>query len=273
MPRPPGVAFRLDVALEDADQALATLSDLGTTGMQELDNDGGAVRWIVFFPEASAELERSLARLGTLAPYPIPDVDWVARFRENFTGFDAGGFRVEPEWNRDAAPAGPRTLIVDPGQAFGTGTHETTRLCLAALVAAAEARPLGRLLDLGTGSGILAIAAERLGATLAVGIDFDPDAVISARKHVQLNASRVHLAVGDLARPLRARFDTVIANLMAPLLVERRLEIQRTCAPSGRLILSGLLRDDLPLIRSHFGTQSAETTDGEWAAVAFGGVA
>ncbi len=261
------LAFRLDVARDQTDRALATLAELGTTGIEELE-DGDVVRWLVFFPESAQDLESSLARLGRCAPYVSPEVDWVARFRENFRGFDAGGFRIEPEWNRDSIAPGPRTLIVDPGQAFGTGTHESTRLCLAALEAAAQQRPLGSLLDLGTGSGILAIAAERLGAHPVLGIDNDSDAVLSGKRHARLNSALIHVVVGDLARPLRARFDTVIANLMAPLLVERGVEIIEACATGGRIILSGLLRDDLPVIRSHFGTRSIETIDGEWAAVA-----
>ena len=268
MPRAPAgvVAFRLEIARERAELALAALADLGTIGIEELDGDASVVRWIAFFPEGAADLDGSLAGLGTCARYRIPEVDWVARFRENFRGFDAGGFRIEPEWNE--ADRDSRTLIVDPGQAFGTGTHETTRLCLGALAVAAGQRPLGSLLDLGTGSGILAIAAARLNARPVFAIDNDPDAVLSARRHAELNSASVHLVVGDLARPLSARFDTVIANLMAPLLLERREEILESCAPAGRIILSGLLRDDLPGIHAAFGTPAAETIDGEWAAVA-----
>ena len=107
---------------------------------------------LAYFP-GPADVAEALRALPSarLEPIAVPDVDWVASFREGFRAFDVGGFRVVPAW--EPAPAGARVLRVDPARAFGTGTHETTRLCLLALEGLAAERPLGRVLDLGAGTG------------------------------------------------------------------------------------------------------------------------
>jgi ribosomal protein L11 methyltransferase len=202
---------------------------------------------------------------------PVPEVDWVARFRENFRGFDVGRFRIAPPWDlpaeRDAS-----LVVMDPGRAFGTGTHETTRLCVRALEAVAARRPLGRLLDLGTGTGLLAIVGLRLGASLALGTDNDPDATASAVEHARLNDAPLRVVLGDLGQPLQAHsFDVVVANLMAPLLLARRAEIAALLRPGGTLLLSGLLVGDVAEVGPAYaclGPARIET-DGEWACLAF----
>jgi ribosomal protein L11 methyltransferase len=197
-------------------------------------------------------------------------VDWVARFREGFRAFQAGSFEVVPVWEANVAPANPRRLVVDPGRAFGTGTHETTRLCLNAID---DARgPLGRVIDIGTGTGLLAVAAARRGAGLVAAVDNDPEAVASARRHADLNSVCLLVVLGDGARPFRdSAFDLVLANLMAPLLIERRHELASLLAPAGTLVLSGLLRSDLPEVAAayeHLGRPDL-TAEGEWAALTF----
>jgi ribosomal protein L11 methyltransferase len=198
-------------------------------------------------------------------------VDWVARVREGFRPFSAGSFRIVPAWDASApAAAGERVIVVEPGLAFGTGTHESTRLCLAALEERARARPLGRVLDVGTGSGILSVAAARLGAASVVAIELDDEAWPVARRHAELNRCPIRLLRGDGARAVRpAAFDVVLANITAPLLAERAEELAGATRGHGALILSGLLVADLPSVRAAYAAvgEIDVRVDGEWAAL------
>jgi ribosomal protein L11 methyltransferase len=248
---------------------------MGTIGVEHRADDAGRGALIAYFSEQSA----AALPLDALHEIPgvqseatsVPDIDWVARFREGFRAFDAGSFRIVPVWD-DPEPFA-RTLIVDPGRAFGTGTHETTRLCLKALETLATSPGLGRVADIGTGSGLLAIAALRLGASGAVGVDNDVEALQSAASHARLNRAELRLVAGDGGRPLKPlHFDTVLANLMAPLLIERRDELARLRSRNGRLVLSGLLEEDLEMVRAAYAGlgPTQEMRDGEWAALVIG---
>jgi ribosomal protein L11 methyltransferase len=233
---------------------------------------------LAYFAGADDVEGRARSALGSLSgarvdAVPVPEVDWVARFRESFRAFRAAGFEILPAWERPRGPEGPRELLVDPGRAFGTGTHETTRLCLEALRRIADGPGLGAVVDVGTGSGLLAIAALGLGATFAVGVDNDPEAVRAAAEHAALNRVALPSFVGDGGQAVRpGLFDTVLANLMAPLLLDKRAELDRLRKPSGRLVLSGLLLEDLRLVREAYaglGTLE-ELREGEWAALIVG---
>jgi len=264
-------AFRIRVRDEDEDLASALLWDAGTEGI-EIRNEAGESQLLAYFavPMPLQDLQASLAGIlgATAEAVEVPNVDWVARFRENFRGFAAPPFWIAPAWD---VPAGQTdTIVVDPGRAFGTGTHESTRLCLRALGALAGERGLRRTLDVGTGTGILAIAALKLGATLAVGVDLDPESVEALRLHGHLNHQTPHLCLGNGARGFRAEsFDTVLANVSAAVLRGRRLELGQVLAPGGALVLSGLLVEDVPGITAEFADLGDVTVneDGEWAAV------
>jgi ribosomal protein L11 methyltransferase len=269
--QPPVTALRVRVRDEDEEIASSLLWEAGTQGL-EIRNEAGMSDLLAYFssPSPLAELRASLAGLAgaTAEPASVPDVDWVARFRENFRGFEAGPFWIAPVWDVPDRPG--RTIVVDPGRAFGTGTHESTRLCLDALARLAAERDLGRILDVGTGTGILAIAALKLGANRAFGVDLDPESIESARLHAGLNHLSLLLCRGDGALAFRANgFDTVLANLSASVLRGRRRELGHVLAPGGALVLSGLLLDDLNAIRAEFGDlgdlQVLEA--GGWAAV------
>jgi ribosomal protein L11 methyltransferase len=267
----------LSVIVEPAREEDATLAlwEAGTCGVELRPAGDRRIELLAYFERAPDPAAREHSIPGaTVAPVPVPEVDWLARFREGFRAFRVGRFLVAPRWQA-SAPA-PGVLIVDPGRAFGTGTHETTRLCLEALEELASHRPLGRVLDLGAGTALLAIAAERLGATAVVASDIDPEASAASRLHARLNAARLHLVRADAAAGFRpASFDLVLANLMALLLVDRAAEIRALLAPQGALVLSGLLVDDVPHVRRAFagcGTPR-ENVDGEWAALVFDPVA
>lgn len=198
-------------------------------------------------------------------------MDWVERFREGFRAFSCGRFWIAPEWETAKPPAGLLRLTVDPGRAFGTGTHETTRLCLAALEEAAPARAPGdRLLDVGTGSGILAIAAALLGWRHVAGVEVDPEALESARVHARLNGARPAFVLGDGGAAFRPRsFQLILANITAPLLRARCGELGALLAPGGTLVLSGLLTEDAPDVAAAYESLGRVDTraDGEWSAL------
>jgi ribosomal protein L11 methyltransferase len=259
----------------DEDAATALLFEHGTLGIQVLGDEGerDRVSLLAYFPanEASlASLQSAFQALpeACLEEAPVPEVDWVARFREGFRSFGVGGFRVVPAW--EAGAPDPRTLIVDPGRAFGTGTHESTRLSLAALEEISRERGLGRVLDVGCGTGILGVAAARLGARLVVGVDVDPDAGASAVLHARLNRVELRVVLGDGCKPFaRAAFDVVLANIAAGPILRLREELLASLRPAGSLVLSGLLALDLPEVLASYGgvASSRVSRDGEWAAV------
>jgi ribosomal protein L11 methyltransferase len=256
---------------------VALLWEHGTQGIEVQPTASGGVVLLAYFPDRhglALEITRALASLtGTeVTQVAVPDVDWVARFREGFRSFNAGSFTIVPEWEAPGSAAGPRVIRVDPGRAFGTGTHETTRLCLQALEGLAARRPLGATLDVGTGTGILAVAAAELGATPVVAVDFDPESVAAARVHARLNAVTLHVVLGDGGRPFAPRrFDVVLANITAPLLVERRHEIAALSAAGGAVVLSGLLQQDADAVCDAYSALGVPRVlrDGDWVGLVF----
>jgi ribosomal protein L11 methyltransferase len=253
--------------------ATALLWDLGTAGIEVTPGRGEEVALLAYFAEGKdeGEVAAALAPLSgaRVEATPVPEVDWVARFRESFRAFKAGRFRIAPPW--DLPPDRSDLLIVSPGRAFGTGTHETTRLCLAALETLAGEGPIGRMLDLGTGAGLLAVAAAKLGARGVTALDLDPEAIESARLHVRMNQVEVRLLRADGGRPFRRGvFDLICANLTVALLRERRDELGRLLAPGGTLILSGMLAADVRGLAKAYaglGRVARQEEEGEWAAL------
>jgi ribosomal protein L11 methyltransferase len=272
------------------DAVSGALWDAGCSGITiETTKDG--IRLVAFFDRPAARLDKvralAAAHEGTAALVEVEDIDWVARFRETFQAFRVGRFEVVPEWRRDAATAehGVVPLVVDPGRAFGTGTHESTRLCLAVisdLVPDLTLAPASvpRVLDIGCGTSILAIATARfaraLGRTIAPPMvcDIDPEAALSSVRHATLNAVSLGVCVADGTRGfVRGAFNLVFANLMAPLLIERAREIAEAAAPGAALILSGLLTSQADAVENAFAPFVAKAGAdrrrdlGEWSAL------
>jgi len=278
-------AFCVTVAEADEDQAVAALWDAGTAGVEVRPAPDGRLRLLAYFAGDAAAPNPALLPTGaTVETAEVEDVDWVARFREGFHAFRAGRFLVAPPWDLPAGVPSREVLVVDPGRAFGTGTHETTRLCLATLEDLAARRRLGRTLDLGAGTGLLAVAAVRLGAAPVVASDIDREANDASRHHARLNGVRLLVVQADGGRAFRpGSFDLVLANLMALLLVDRAAEIRALAAPGGALVLSGLLVEDVPFVREAFegvglateprGNTTRGTVtvsiQGEWAALLY----
>jgi len=264
-------ALSVNVAAAREDEAAVALWDHGTCGLEVRPAAAGRVELLAYFEhEPDQERLESVLPDAAIAGVPVPEVDWLARFRENFRPFRVGRFLIRPRW--DKAAATPELLVVDPGRAFGTGTHETTRLCLEALEQLASSRALGRTLDLGSGTGILAVAAERLGARPLVASDIDPEATDASRLHAELNSARLHVVRADGGTAFRpGSFDLVLANLMALLLIDRVEEIRALLAPGGALVLSGLLLDDVAPVTQAYAACGVprEFRSGEWAALVF----
>ncbi|MDE3009943.1 MAG: 50S ribosomal protein L11 methyltransferase [Pseudomonadota bacterium] len=167
----------------------------------------------------------------------VADQDWVRATQSQFDPIAiAQGLWIVPTWH-EPPDASAINLRLDPGQAFGTGSHPTTRLCLQWL---AEHRPGGTVLDYGCGSGILAIAARMLGASRAVGVDLDPAAVQTAQDNARANGVDASFGLPDLAAA-QGQFDVVVANILTrPLIMLAPLLLARL-RPGGYLVLSGIL--------------------------------
>jgi ribosomal protein L11 methyltransferase len=187
--------------------------------------------------------------LGTPEVTAVPARDWVAESQRGLAPFRAGRFHVRGSHVAGDPPRGATPLLVDAGMAFGTGRHETTRGCLLALDRLARQRDFRRPLDLGCGSGILAIAMAKLWAGPVLAIDNDSQAVAVARDNAAINgvAERVAVALGGgygtAAARRAAPFDLITANILARPLRRLAPGLARSLAPGGCAILSGLLDD------------------------------
>jgi ribosomal protein L11 methyltransferase len=219
---------------------------------------------------------------GKISISKMRQEDWAESWKRHFKPIGIGNtLLVKPGWSRKKASAGQAVVILDPGLSFGTGQHPTTLFCLRQIV---KHRPLSKasaaFLDLGTGSGILAIAAAKLGYQPIHAIDFDPDAVRIARANAQKNhvIGRIHIARGDVSK-LRAKpgrcFDVVCANLISTLLIAERKKIVAQLDSGGTLILAGILNVEFVLVQKAYEQCGlklvAARTEKEWRSGAFRG--
>jgi len=252
------------------DRLYATLDDYGPLAVQEHD-DG----WRVFFREASVRDAAAAALsafrhhgLAGIEPLSVPDEDWARRSQAGLTAITVGRVTVAPPWALPDAPGDQDIVIViDPSMGFCTGHHQTTRLCLALL----QAIPLtGKgLIDVGTGSGVLALAGWRLGASPVTALDNDPDAIQNAHENVAHNGgeSAVAISCEELADYAGAPALIVTANLTAAVLRAHAARLRALLAPGGALIVSGFSPLEQPDVVAAFGlTLEAERVEGEWAA-------
>lgn len=231
----------LDVAAADeahAERIQALADDFAPTAIEERP-DG-----LRLFFSTAADRDRAAGGLRDLhvSPIDVPDDDWAQRSQENLTPISVGRLIVSPPWHAGASSATCIEIVILPSMGFGTGHHATTRLCLAALQAIDVTG--ATVLDAGTGSGVLAMAAVHLGASHALGVDDDPDAIQSAIDNLALNphlpADRITFAVGDLMSGPLTPSDIVTANLTGGLLIRAASRLQDAVNPGGMLIMSGL---------------------------------
>lgn len=205
----------------------------------------------------------------------ITDAGWAEKWKEHFRARRVGRrLVVKPSWEEHTGGGRDVVLTIDPGQAFGTGTHETTRMCLRFVEDAFDRDPAPprTVLDIGTGTGILGIAAALLGAERVLGIDTDPVAVeVAARNAQQNGVGAAFRAEGTALSCVEGEFDLVFGNLIAEILADLSPAIVSRCAPGGRIILSGILTEKSGWVMQEYARHGAslveEATDGEWAAL------
>ena len=183
--------------------------------------------------------------LGTLkiTLQGVREEDWSENWKQYYKPFRLGDrLVVKPTWEDWDAQPGDLIIEMDPGMAFGTGTHETTAMCVSMIE---DYYKGGTLLDVGTGSGILAIAAARLGAKNVVAVDIDPDAVRVARENVAHNglSDAIDVRKGDLLQGLSQTFDFAVANILAPVICMLAAPLKKHLAPGGIFVCSGIIRE------------------------------
>lgn len=235
-------------------------------------------------PAARRAIRRRLAALPLGAPLPrlryteVREADWAEEWKRFYRPMRVGRLLVQPSWEA-AGDAGPGDLVItlDPGRAFGTGQHETTRLCLAAL--ARLVRPGDVVLDVGTGSGVLALAAARLGASRVDALDTDPVAVAATRENAARNGlgDRIEVSEGSLGagwpwgRAARRGYDCVVMNIALVVVAELLPDAAAALRPGGALVASGFLAEAVPEVasaaRSAGLREVSSELDGEWGVV------
>jgi ribosomal protein L11 methyltransferase len=222
------------VPAERAEQARARLADLAPGGWEEVEHADGLELAVYVAAGAAA----GLSVLGDVAQEWVAG-GWEERWRDFHRPVRVGRLWICPPWDSGGSPAGTTTIVIDPGRAFGTGAHPTTRLCLELLLEHGQ----GSALDIGCGSGVLAIAAAKLGFAPVVALDSDPAAVEATLANADLNGVQIDARLADgLCDPL-PRADLTLANLeLAPVqALGGRLE-------SARLIVSGYLATEAPAL-------------------------
>ena len=267
---------------ESRDLLLTALDETCTTAIQEL-----PYYWFAVFPtaayrdRAAAVLPGSVPGVIRTEPVDVPDDDWARRSQRELTPVRIGRVVVTPPWavgdetGGPAADAGesrrPITIVIQPSMGFGTGHHATTRLCLDLLQ---RIDVTGKtVLDVGTGSGVLALAARALGARAVVAVDVDPDAIESARENLALNGvmEGIDLRLGDVRGMPQADagWDVVVANLTGGLIRRSAEALSAAVAPGGALILSGVMLDEEADVLAAFAPRLnpvVYVAEEEWAA-------
>ena len=250
----------------------ALLDDFQPFAVEQID---AVKRRIHFFStvdrdDASRALERHFGAAGvTAAAVEVPDDDWAARSQARLTAVRIGDIVVAPPWDVPDAAGGATLVVIRPSLGFGTGHHASTRLCLRALQALPAANR--SVLDVGTGSGVLAIAAARRGATSVVAVDTDRDAVATALANVDLNgvSGRVRVRRGDFRRADLQPAAIVLANLNATLAARHGAALVRLVT-DGCLVVGGITAPEEAAVRGALGragTLVARHAEDEWVAL------
>lgn len=284
--------FELTVPRAAADVAAGELGELSPEGFEEHDlpGDPPAVCFVVYGEPARAEaLGHAMARLvGVLAAeHPeavrlerseIPQQNWREAWKVHFTLQRVLPFVIRPSWIEHHPAPGELVIHLDPGSAFGTGLHETTRLCLRALATlwssgSAPGAVVEAVLDFGCGTGILGIGACLLWPCQVVAIDDDPLAIAACEENAEGNGLGERIEARADLGPERT-FDVVVANVTCPVLADFAEGLSSRLAPEGRLVLSGLLLGDREAICAAYErvglTPVAETTEGDWLCLVLG---
>ena len=271
------IRLAVRVRRADADAALAELLAFSPGGVEEVDAGADAVEYVLYGAEGELpSLPALRATVGDalveVATSEIED-DWPQRWRSFHHPVEiAGALRVRAPWHEPGAPGALLDLVIEPAQAFGTGAHATTRACLELLVELAQAGlASGPLLDLGTGSGVLAIAAAALGYAPVLAVDNEPESVAAAAANAAANGVTIEVRALDVRSDPLPPAPTIAANLLAPLLVALA---GRLAPPPRLLIASGVLNEQAGAVADAFATRQsmrvrARRTIGDWTALLF----
>jgi ribosomal protein L11 methyltransferase len=239
--------------------------------------------------EVLSEVEATCARLRAAGVSPDPltmhrreahEDEWRDVWKQHFRSLRVGRhFLIRPSWDEEAARPGDRVIDIDPGRAFGTGGHASTRLVIAMAEEISEKTlvpKVRRFLDLGCGSGILSMAAALLWPEArGIALDIDTEAVATTQENFERNrTATVEARVGTLADAGPEPFDVVLANIEAVVLIPMAPAFPARLAPGGKLILSGLLATDVPAVEAAYAAAGfvfeARRDEGEWAALRLG---
>jgi len=284
------IEFSLLVPAESEEAISNFLAERGTTGIEEVDEGPGWKRLRAYFPGDGEEktilqtLKRYLKSLETIYPdlprsrteiRSIPEQDWSENWKRFFKPLQVTPtFLVRAPWSSVRPKKGQIQIVITPGMAFGIGTHATTRLCIRALEKRLSKKG-STVLDVGTGSGILAIIAAKGGAEEVWGIDVDQVAVEAAAENVTMNgvSNAVRIKKGSIGA-IRKRFDVVVANIDFRSLTKMRISLVRRVKPGGFLILSGILSRDEETLRqlyleAHLLKWQETMREEEWSCLTF----
>jgi ribosomal protein L11 methyltransferase len=262
------IRLAVRVARADAEAVLAELLELAPAGLEEVDDGGSAVEYVLY--GAPGELP-ALPDLRAAAGAVLVDVssseiadDWSERWKAFHRPVEVGRVRVRPPW--EPASGEGVDVVIDPAQAFGTGAHATTRLCLELLL---ERPPGGPFADWGAGTGVLAVVAAKLGYAPVTAVDHDPLSVEACRENARANGVELAASALDLRAQEGPWAPVVCANLLRPLLLAVAGVMTR---PPELLIASGLLVEECDEVAAAFArhglSEADRRTSGEWGALA-----
>ena len=256
----------VDLPVAEAEAAQDLLHELGVMGLEVRDGEGptmpgvrapagGEVILVAYFEDADAAGQAHAALLeahpgARLVLAEEVQQDWSNAWKVHIKSVQVGRLWVGPPWDVENAPADRVRLVIEPKMAFGTGDHPTTSLCLGAVDAYMEAHPGASVLDVGTGTGVLAIAARKLGAGRVVGTDNDPVSVELARENAEVNGTPGLELSGRELDAVEGTFDLVVANILANTLIELAPLI--TAKVKDRLLLAGVLAHQKPDVEAAY---------------------
>ncbi len=265
----------MDVEEPDAASVSEQMFELGAEGIEERDQEtlvrasAGALTLVASF-KSEAKARAAKKKLGDAARIETIVGDaWRDAWKEHFRPFRlCEGVWVRPPWQEHTARRGETVLVLEPGRAFGTGLHETTRLVAETI--SMNKHVSARVLDVGTGSGILALVAAAFGAKEVVGVDVDADAIEVAKENAARNGmqARVSLSTTPLAK-VAGTFGLVLANIEADVLIAEQKALRARLAQGGRLVLSGIVDSREADVRAAFGKPIATARLGEWVALTY----
>lgn len=232
------------------------------------------LHWNVCFSDAS-ERDRAADAIASMVPslaierVDLPDEDWAARSQKTLTAVRAGNFIVAPPWDLPAGDVDATVIVIEPSMGFGTGHHATTRMCLR-LLSEIDVVDM-TVIDLGTGSGVLSMAAALIGARSVIGIDIDQDAIDSAETSARLNTlpDTITFTVGDFRKDPPAAAHVVLANLTGGMLTSSAAAISALVRPHGQLVLSGFDHTEVDRVLAAFAsfTERQRLSEDNWIAL------